>query len=98
MIPDLDVNTNMHGYVLLAFIQLEKNWKTQNILMTENRLQIANKFYINQIKQKQGNYHFGTSGTIFGLGYGPKCHRNKHGHSIDRYSNSKSAFKFILFN
>ena len=92
MIPDLDVNTNMHGYVLLAFIQLEKNWKTQNILMTENRLQIANKFYINQIKQKQGNYHFGTSGTIFGLLYGPKCHRNKHGHSVDQYSNSKSLF------
>ena len=92
MIPGLSVNTNRHGYVLLAFIKLDKSWKNQNILMTENRSQIANKFYINQIKQKQGNYHFGTSGIIYGLGYGPKCHRNEHGHSVDRYSNSKSAF------
>ena len=35
MISDLGVNTNRHGYVLLVFIQLNKNWKTQNILMTE---------------------------------------------------------------
>ena len=26
------------------------------------------------------------------MGYGPKFHRNKHGHSIDCYSNHKSFF------
>ena len=62
--------------------------------MTEHRLQLVKKFFINQIKQKQGVDHFGTSGTIFGLRYVPKCHQNKHGHSIDRYSNSKSMFNF----
>ena len=96
MIRDLGVNTNRHGYVLLAFIQLNKSWRTQSILMTENWLQIANKFYINQIKQKQGNYHFGTPEKNVDLGYGLKCHRNKHGHSVDQYSNSKSVFKFIF--
>ena len=57
--------------------------------MTEPDFEVAKKYYINQIKQNSGRYHFGTSGTIFGLGYGPKCHRNEHGHSIDRYSSSK---------
>ena len=92
MIPNSCLDTNRYGYVLLSCIQIEKKWQTKNILMTESRLAIAEKFYINQIKQKHGNYHFGTSGTIYGLGYGPKFHRNEHGHSIDRYSNSK----FIL--
>ena len=63
--------------------------------MTESSLEIVEKFYINQIKQKHGNYHFGTSGTIYGLGYGPKFHRNEHGNSIDRYSNSKFMSTFF---
>ena len=60
--------------------------------MTEPRLQLVKKFYTSQIKPKHGVYHFGTSGTIYGLGYGPKFHQNKHGHSIDCYSNRKSLF------
>ena len=73
-----------------------KKWQTENILMTKNRLEIAENFFINQIKQKNGNYHFGTSGTIHGLGYGPTFHRNENGHSIDQYSNSKFMFDLIF--
>ena len=66
LIPNSCLDTNRHGYVLLSCIQIKK-WKAENILMTERHLEIAEKFYINQIKQKHGNYHFGTSGTIYGL-------------------------------
>ena len=74
-----------------------KKRQTENILMTENRLEITEKFFINQIKQKNGNCHFGTSGTIYGLGYEPKFYRNENGHSIDRYPNSKFMFN-LSFN
>ena len=87
-----DLNPNRQGYVLLASIQVAKKWMKNDILITDERYELINKYYINQIKQKQGSYHFGTTGTIFGLGYGPKCHRNKDGHSIDRYSNSEYMF------
>ena len=77
---------------MLATIKIKKEWHSKDIVMIEPRLQLVKKFYINQIKSKHGVYHFGTSGTIFGLGYGPKFHQNKHVHSIDRYSNRKSVF------
>ena len=48
-----------------------------NMLLNKERLDISNKFYINQVKQKQGNYHYGTSGNFFGLGYGPKFYQNE---------------------
>ena len=59
------------------------------VLLSEKDIQLTKKFYANQVKQKSCNYHFGTAGTIFGLGYGPKYYQNQHGHSIDRFSNSK---------
>ena len=77
---------------MLATIQIEKNWHSKEIVMTEPCLQLVKKIYTNQIKLKHGLYHFGISCTIYRLGYGPKFHRNKHGHSIDRYSNCKSLF------
>ena len=96
MIPDVNVNPNRHGYVLLAFIYLKKTWTTENILLNNEGLDISNKFFINQVKQNQGNYHYGISGTVFGLGYGPKFHRNEHGHSVDRFSNSESKYHLVI--
>ena len=65
--------------------------------MTQPNQEMVNKFHINQKKKNSSSYHFGTSGTIFGLGYGPKCHCNEHGYSIDRYSNSEyNAFFFVV--
>ena len=89
LILQSDLNINRHAYVMLAAIQVSKKWEKNEILITDERYELVSKYYVNQVKQKQGSYHFGTSGTIFGLGYGPKCHRNKDGHSIDRYSNSE---------
>ena len=89
MIPCLSMNEDRHGYVLLAIIKVKKNWQKLDILMPQSNHDLVKKFYINQIKNGSGSYHFGTSGTIYGLGYGPKFHKNQYGHSIDRYSNSK---------
>ena len=89
MIPDVQVNPDRQGYVLIAFIHLKKTWTEEKILLNDKQLDISNKYFVNQVKQKKGNYHYGTSGTVFGLGYGPKFHQNEHGHSIDRFSNSK---------
>ena len=97
LILSSDLNLNKHGYVLLASVHVAKKWMKNDILITDERYELISKYYINQIKQKQGSYHFWTSGTIYGLGYGPKCHRNKDGHSIDQYSNSKFMFCSVYF-
>ena len=93
-----DLNLKRHGYILLAATKVCKKWQNTETLITDDRHDLIKKFYVNQIKQNQGTYHFGTSGTIFGLGYGPKCHKNKDGHSIDRYSSSEFLLYFVYNN
>ena len=89
MIPCSSMDGDRRGYVLLALIKVKKIWQNRDILMPQSKHELIKKFYINQIKNGSGSYHYGTSGTIYGLGYGPKFHKNQHGHSIDRYSTSK---------
>ena len=60
--------------------------------MSKNCIELAKMFFTNQVKQKYGNYHFQMSGTIFSLGYGPRYHCNKHGLSIDCFSDSEYTF------
>ena len=96
MIPDVGVDPERHGYVLLSFIHVERKWKNENLLLNKEHLDLCKKFYVNQVKQKQGIYHYGTSGTIFGLGYGPKFYQNVLGHSVDRYSNSEFTYHFVI--
>ena len=96
MITQLNLDGSRQGYVLIAVVKVTKSWQKKKILLSEERFNLTSRFYINQIKQTHGAYHFGTSGTIYGLGYGPKCHRNQFGHSIDRYSTSKYLF-FVLY-
>ena len=74
MISHSKLNNNRRGYVFIAAIRVTKSSQNKQALLTEERFNIVSKFYINQIKQSQGTYHFGTSGTIYGLGYGPKYH------------------------
>ena len=89
MIPCSSMDGDRRGYVLLALIKVKKIWQNRDILMPQSNHDVVKKFYINQIKNGSGSYHFRTSGTIYGLGYGPKFHKCQHGHSIDRYSSSK---------
>ena len=60
-----------------------------NPLIFEDDLSLMKQFYNNQITAKKGNYHFNTTGTIYGLGYGPKSNQNKFGHSVCKYAASK---------
>ena len=47
-------------------------------------------FLLNQISTtKKGNYHFNTTGSIYGFGYGPKSIRNEYGHSVCKCATSK---------
>ena len=59
----------------------EKNeaMKKEEFTISHTDIQLANKFWINQLK-KDGSFHFDTTGTIFGLGYGPQ-------YSIDEKTN-----------
>ena len=67
MIPKLSLDTAREGYVLLGTIQVYKKCQQGPVLMSENRIELAKRFLTNQVKQKSGNYHFQTSGIIFGI-------------------------------
>ena len=53
MIPDVQVNPDRQGYVLIAFIHLKKTWTEEKILLNDKQLDISNKYFVNQVKQKQ---------------------------------------------
>ena len=76
-------------YVILSIIQMDKDIQHSGHLILEDDIPLMKKFFINQIAVKKGNYHFNTSGTIYGLGYGPKSNHNEYGHSVSRFANSK---------
>ena len=85
-------NLNNHKdqcYVMLSIIKIDKNVQKMDPLIFENDLPLMKRFYNNQIAVKKGNYHFNTTGTIYGLGYGPKSNRNELGHSVCKYATSK---------
>ena len=64
IIPQSSLDENRRGYVMLAAIKVRKSWQNRNILITEPCFDLVNRFYMNQIKQNQGKYHFGTSGQF----------------------------------
>ena len=50
MIPKLCLDNERHGYVLLGTIQVDKKMAKKTILTSPNRIDLVNKFYINQVK------------------------------------------------
>ena len=91
MIGEYDLkNKKNQCYVLLSVIQINKEVQKSDPIIYDKDLSLMRRFFINQIAVKKGsNYHFNTSGIIYGLGYGPKCNRNEFGHSVCKYANSK---------
>ena len=85
---DVDVHRG-HCYVILSIINVDKKMSETETLICDEDLPLLKRFYINQIAIRKGNYHFGTTGTIYGLGYGPKSNRNEYGHSVCKFSNRK---------
>ena len=75
---------------------IEKNVKQMNPLIFEEDLPLMKRFYNNQITVKKGSYHFNTSKSIYGLGYGPKSNRNAFGQSVCKFANSKYSILFHI--
>ena len=50
LITQADLNLNRHGYVMLVAIQVSKKWNENDILITDERYKLINKYYVNQIK------------------------------------------------
>ena len=75
--------------MLLSIVQMNKNCQKSQPIIFNNDLGLMKNLFINQISAKKGNYHFNTTGTIYGLGYGLKSNKNKFGHSIGKFANCK---------
>lgn len=86
-----------HCYVLLSMIHIEKKVKNSPSFVEQNDLQLMKRFLRNQISTTTKNYHFNTTGTIYGFGYGPKSNKNEYGHSVCRFATSKFRTVFFFF-
>ena len=64
LISQEDLNLNQRGYAMLAAMQVSKKWQKNEILITDERHKLIKKYYVNQVKQNQRTYHFGTSGQM----------------------------------
>ena len=83
-----DIHLNTKGYVVLGTIQFEEHFEIMPKLISPEDLKIAQKYFYNQTKNNSADYHFGTTGSIFSFGYGPRYSKNpKTQHSIDRFAN-----------
>ena len=90
MISKYDVDKEReYCYVLLAMINLEKKVQNSKSFIDQDDLILMKRFLRNQISMTKKSYHFNTSGTIYGFGYGPKSNRNEYGHSVCRFATSK---------
>ena len=72
---DVDVNRD-RCYLILSIILVNKEMHKHESIIIGEDLPLLESFYINQIAIKKGNYHFDTTGTIYGLGYGPTQQKN----------------------
>ena len=81
--------TKKQCYVLLSILQIKKTLQNLEPLILREDLKLMKRFFVNQIAMKKGNYYFDTTGTIYGLGYGPKSNRNEFGHSVCKFANSQ---------
>ena len=89
-----DIHLNTKGYVVLGTIQFEEHFEKMPNLISPEDLKIAQKYFYNQTKNNSADYHFGTTGSIFSFGYGPRYSKNpKTQHSIDRLANSEQEKK-----
>ena len=99
MITNYDVKHGIEKcYVILSIIKIDKLIQKTDPIIIDSDLPLMKRYFVNQIAIKKGNYHFNTTGTIYGLGYGPKSNRNKYGHSVCKYANHKLKFISCYFS
>ena len=77
-------------YQRLATIQCEQILRNNKTILSRDDILVAKKFLRNQTQSTKKDYHFGTSGHIFGFGYGPVYKSNEETkYTIDRFAKSK---------
>ena len=77
-------------YLVLGAFQLEEKFKQMENMWLDKHLKLAQKRLFYQTKNNMKDYHFGTSGSIFSLGYGPMYTQNHViKHFIDMFSINK---------
>ena len=90
LINENDLHLNKRGFVVLGTIQIEESFEKMPNLISGEDLKLAKKYCYNQTKNNSADYHFGTTGSIFSFGYGPRYKKNPlTQHSIDKFANSK---------
>ena len=90
MIEEDNISSNDEGYVVLAAIYRDLKLSDPKYAFSDSELSLANKFFYNQIKGNQKDYHFKTSGIIHSFGYGAMYHTNPQtGHTISKFATSK---------
>ena len=78
------------GYILLATIKFDQDWKDMSHIFSPEDFQIVTTYCNNQIRSTSKGYHFGTSGETYSFGYTPIYSKNPTtGHSVNRYADSK---------
>ena len=99
IIEEEKILSNDDGYVILAAIHRDVKLSDKKYTFSETELGLANKFFYNQTKGNQKDYHYQTSGTIHSFGYGAMYHTNHiTGHTISKFATSKYNIKktFLL--
>ena len=92
--------TDKHeGYVILGTIQSEQSLRDLRRQFSANDLKLAKTHLRNQVVNSSKTYHFGTTGTIHGFGFGPVYKSNEvTNHSIEKFAKSESSLIFSCHN
>ena len=78
-------------YVVLAIIQAEPLLRNISNNIDLDDVQLARKYVKKQVQVSNKDYHYGTTGTIHGFGYGPIYTSNIiTRHTIDTFAKSRS--------
>ena len=77
-------------YVILAMLQSEEALRDLDEQVTDNDVILAKKYLRNQVVGTEKKYHYGTTGTIHGFGFGPVYKSNEDTkHSIEMFAKSE---------
>ena len=79
------------SYVLLAVAEKVQKSRHFGIFINKDEIDLCEKFWNNQIKT-DGSFHFGTTGKIFSLGYGPKYQIINDTMSVGEFAEKKQKY------
>ena len=90
LIGSLDREKSKDCYVILAILQSEESLRKLDEMVTADDVILAKKYLRNQVVASEKKYHYGTTGTIHGFGFGPVYKSNEDTkHSIEMFAKSE---------